>query len=757
MRNQFALVFLILIAALGVCAVAARRSHKAIGHAVWLLLISLLPPVVGNLIIIASGNRTTALIGCYTYFVGMDFVMYALLAFTIKYCFLRWPKGLRAFIYALLALDAAQLLANPFFHHAFGIETLQLDGFAYHRMVPLLGQRIHRIVDYGILAAVLVVFVVKLVRSPRIHSERYSVILATMLATTAWESYYIFSRVPVDRSMIGFGVFGLLVYYFALHYRPMRLLDRLLAGIASQSPEALFFFDGNGRCIWANPQGEALTGVDERDYEPAATRLVKLFGVPDPSSDWSVRRVTGQGDDARYYTIEKHTLADARDKAAGSFLSVRDNTEEQMALKRERYIARHDVLTGIYTRTYLYERIAERLGVDREPRYLIVFVDVKDFKIVNDIFGSAFGDYALKRIAEWVSENLSENCLYGRLAGDTFGVCLPAEEFNPARIEDKLSRFVVREGSIEHHILIHLGVYEVAEPGLEVSVMFDRAHMALTTIKDDYQKHIAWYDEAMRRQVLWSQHISTQLSDALAQRQVRPYLQPIVDVAGRVLGAEALVRWIHPTDGFLSPAAFIPVFEKNGMIAQVDKHMWRCACEALARWKDERPDLFISINISPKDFYFMDVAAELRAIVAEFGIEPSRLRVEITETVMMTDVEHRVEMLKDLRRDGFIIEIDDFGSGFSSLNMLKDMPVDVLKIDMAFLTNAEDDAKARTIVRNVIQLSKELGIESLTEGVETDAQRRMLTEMGCKLYQGYYFAKPMPVEDFEAYCDGQGK
>ena len=232
-------------------------------------------------------------------------------------------------------------------------------------------------------------------------------------------------------------------------------------------------------------------------------------------------------------------------------------------------------------------------------------------------------------------------------------------------------------------------------------------------------------------------------------------MQPIVDAAGRVLGAEALVRWIHPTDGFLSPAAFIPVFENNGMIAQVDKHMWRCACEALARWKDRR-DLFISINISPKDFYFMDVAAELRAIVAEFGVEPSRLRVEITETVMMTDVEHRVEMLKDLRRDGFIIEIDDFGSGFSSLNMLKDMPVDVLKIDMAFLTKAEDDAKARTIVRNVIQMSKELGIESLTEGVETDAQRRMLAEMGCRMYQGFYFAKPMPVEDFEAYCDGQG-
>lgn len=757
MRNAFMIVFGILILMLLTCAIAAHRARKAIGHSVWLLLIALLPPVIGNLVIIVSRTYMPALVGCYIYYVGMDFMMYAALAFTLNYCYLQWPRGVRGFIYTLLFLDAAQLLANLYFHHAFRLEEIPLDGYPYFRMVPLLGQYIHRGLDYGLLAVIMIVFFVKLVRSPRVQSERYSVILSVMVGTAAWESYYIFARIPVDSSMIGFGVFGLLVYYFALHYRPMRLLDRLLAGIASQSKEALFFFDGNGRCIWANPPGEELTDVDERDYEPASSRLVSRFGVLDPSANWSVRRVMGKGDAARFYALEKHTLSDERGKTAGSFLSVRDNTEEQRELMHEMYIARHDLLTGIYTREYLYQCIAEKIEEEPDTPLLIVFVDVKDFKIINDIFGNAFGDLTLKRVAEWVGENLSENCLYGRLAGDTFGVCIPKEEFNPERIEERLSRFVVQDGNIEHNILIHLGVYEVAEQGLDVSVMFDRAHMALMTIKDDYQKHIAWYDEAMRRQVLWSQHISTQLDEALAQRQVRPYLQPIVNAAGRVVGAEALVRWIHPTDGFLSPGAFIPVFEKNGMVAQLDKHMWRCACEALARWKDIRGDLFISINISPKDFYFMDVAAELRSIVAEFGIPPARLRVEITETVMMADIDNRVKMLKDLRRDGFLIEIDDFGSGFSSLNMLKDMPVDVLKIDMAFLTRTDNNDKAQTIVRNVIQMSKELGIESLTEGVETEEQWQALAEMGCRLYQGYYFAKPMPVEDFEAFCDKQAR
>ena len=148
----------------------------------------------------------------------------------------------------------------------------------------------------------------------------------------------------------------------------------------------------------------------------------------------------------------------------------------------------------------------------------------------------------------------------------------------------------------------------------------------------------------------------------------------------------------------------------------------------------------------------MDVAAELRDIVREFDIDPSRLRIEITETVMMTDIENRMRILNELRGEGFVVEIDDFGSGYSSLNMLKDMPVDVLKIDMAFLTKDEDNGKARTIVRNMIQLSQELGIASLTEGVETDAQYQALSDMGCRLFQGYYFAKPMPVDEFEAFC-----
>ena len=754
MREGILIVLIILIGALTVCAFQARRSHKVIGGQVSLLLFALLPPVIGNAFLIASHSRSLSTLGYYIYFIGMDVLMFALLSFTFAYCRLAWPnRGVKWLVYSALIVDTVQLLCNPVFGHAFTTELIMVEGEPYYRLVCLTGQSFHRLVDYCIFFSVLTIFIFKILNAPRIYLERYLVILLTMIFAGAWQSFYIFSRTPVDRSMIGYGIFGLLVFYFSLYYRPLRLLDRMLAGIASEMAEALFFFDALDQCIWANQPARSLTGIDENEYEHAEERLLQIFGNQiRQKSEWCAKRVLGTGENTRYYLLERHTVTENRGKMAGSFLSIRDQTEEQRALQKEKYIAAHDALTELYTKEHLYECISERIREYPEKRYLVLYVDVKDFKIANDIFGNAFGDFALQCIANRIRERFSGNCLYGRIGGDTFGVFMPSAEFDAARITEIFSRFVVSDGNVEHNILIHLGVYEITESGLDVSVMFDRARLALSTVKDEFQTRITYYDNEMRDRVLWNQHISSQLSDAIRTRQIRPYLQPIVDRNGKVVGAEALVRWIHPVDGFLSPASFIPVFEKNGMIVEVDKYMWRCACEILARWEKEGIEAFISVNISPKDFYFMDVAAEIKKVVKEYRVNPSRLRVEITETVMMTEIDKRIRILNELKEAGFLIEMDDFGSGYSSLNLLKDMPVDLIKIDMMFLNKSKNDLKAQKILHNIISLSDDLGISSLTEGVETMPQYEMLSGMGCKLFQGYYFSKPVPVDEFEKSC-----
>ena len=705
--------------------------------------------MAGNLLIISATTKLPATIGCYLYYIGIDFTVFGLLRYILSYCNIPWKANkARVFVLSLLGLDVFQLLANIFFGHAFGLERIELYGQPYYRMVPYLPQNLHRLLVYGVLAAVLVILLLKMLHSSRINANRYGVIFFTLLAVIVWCTFYVVSRTPLDRSMIGYAVFGLLAFYFSLYYKPLLLLNRIMMDISAELPDAVFFFDDAGNCIWLNREGRRLLDIQGQDLDGAAEKLKPFYASGPQTDDWTSRLELDGDGGRRYYALEKRTIRDARGYVDGSFLSVRDDTEAQLKLKREAYRARHDELTGLYTRPYLYSRIRERLAEAPDEAFCIAFANVSSFKLINDVFGVDFGDSVLKQIAEQMRRYMPEGSVYGRLGGDTFGVLIPRAQFDPESVEKRLTNFTVKTGELDYHVLIHVGVYEVRNPGLEVSVMFDRARIAASSLRNDFHTHIAWYDDRMRDNLLWEQQITGDLKNALTERQIVPYLQPLVDASGKVVGAEALVRWNHPEYGFLPPAKFIPVFEQNGMIAEVDRYMWRCACEQLDRWRDN--DLFISVNISPKDFYFMDVASEIQGLVKEYGVDPARLRLEITESVMISDVENKVRLLAGLREAGFIVEMDDFGSGYSSLNMLKNMPIDVIKIDMVFLRNSEQDEKSRMILRNIINMSTDLNIVPLTEGVETEKQYDELSRMGCKLFQGYFFAKPMTVSDFEA-------
>lgn len=742
MRFAFAVIFFIVAVVLAVCGIIARRSSRPSSIYVSRLLFALIPPVIGNMIIIQTGNKTISTVGSYIYFLGMDVVMAALLIFALDYCRINW-KGKKPLIILSLVLlaDMVQLLLNLQFRHAFRTLPVIVDGYAYYRLVPFAGQRFHRILDYAIFFAVLILFIVKTKRTPKIYAERYLLILISMFIVGGWNSFYILSRSPVDRSMIGYGVFGLLVFYFTIFYRPVRLLDNMLAELAQEMNDAVFLFDASNLCVWANNRGIDLIGVEEDQYEPVGPRLKAMFGSLEGSGNWTSERIIGSGEDKRYYTLERREV-----NRSGSSLTVHDGTEERREIEQKIYTATHDSLTDLYTREELYNKIVETIEADPRTTFNIVYLDVDDFKLSNDLFGTDFGDKVLIKIADWIRGVFREKGVYGRLFGDKFGICIPESDFDEEKIESDLSHFIVEKESMRYALSVHLGVYTMTDRSVDVSVMFDWAHMALNTIKKNMHAHVAYYTDQMRQSAIWNRQIETDLQRGIKNRELTPYLQPLLDRKGRVVGAEALVRWQHPEKGFLMPGQFIRALESNGLIAMMDKYMWESACEILARWKN---DLFISVNISPKDFYFLDVAEEIKALARKYGIAPHRLRLEITETVMMTDLENRVAILNELRAEGFIIEMDDFGNGYSSLSLLKDIPVDVLKIDMNFLRDSVEKTRSNVIVNSIIKMSEDLGMDSLTEGVETEDQYKILADMGCKMFQGYYFGKPMPVESFE--------
>ena len=693
-----------------------------------------------------------ARIGYDLNFIGMDAFVISLLFFVYAYCEMGKPrKGMRVFLISLGSLDVLQYILNPFLKFTYATETIMVDGSEFHRIIPGIGQSLHMYYCLGVFVGSFFILIVVTAKASKVYVEKYLIILFSMVAAVVIRTYSVVSRQPLDTSMLGFGLFGILVYYFSLHFRSRRVLDRILASVASDMPEALFFFDESGKCIWMNEPGKKLIGYSKGKYDDVKTNLKFLFDDIDfENTGWEKKVIIGHGDDVQFVVLSMSRAEDDRGRPTGSYLSVRDDTKIELEHEKEIYNSTHDDVTDLFTKEYFYERVAKRLNNDEDTDYMAGYFEISNFKVINDVFGKEFGNYAVKSITEILKKNSSKKTLYGRLTVDSFGILIDKSKFDEEKIEAMLENFTVKDDNLEHRFILRFGIYDISEDDEnDVPLFFDSARLATTMISDNYQKRIVYYDDELRDEIVHDQIISNQLGAAIAQKQIKPYLQPIVDTKGLLAGAEALIRWEHPDEGLMLPSMFIPVFEKNGLISVVDKYMWRCACELLAKWKAKGIGSFISINISPRDFYRLDVVAELSALVKEFGIEPEKLRVEITETAMTTDTATMQKIISDLRDLGFIVEMDDFGSGYSSLNLLKDINLDLIKIDMNFLKDSEYNMKAGLIIKNIINMSEDIGIATLTEGVETAKQFENLYSMGCRLFQGYYFSKPVPVETFE--------
>ena len=494
MRIAFTILFPVLVIALAACAVKARRSNKAIGRYVALLAVGLIPPVIGNLLIIASSSETISIIGCYTYFIGMDLAVLALIRFTFAYCDLNWPNRVLPFlVYGILIADAIQLLLNPVFGHAFTTEVITVEGADYYSLVPLTGQAFHRIVDYGVFAASIIIFIVKVVRAPRIDMERYGVILFAMIVTGIWQTFYIFSRTPMDRSMIGFGVFGLLVYFFAIWYKPVRLLDHMLANVASEIPEAMFFFDANGHCIWVNASAHKLIGIGD-DLEKVPDLLRKMFGEwRQNASEWKGQYSSIDKDKEKTYVIERHLVTDDRGRLAGSFLQVRDNTMEQKTLQREIHHATHDSLTGVYNRSG-YSLLMDHTKLETTCMLLI---DIDYFKDVNDEYGHTTGDLILKKLTETVQEHFRSEDPVSRIGGDEFVVLLSdVHEKMDDLIKSKIDAINEKLGQPKDGlppISVSVGV-AYGKDAESREEMFEQADKALYAAKEGGRKSCVFYD-----------------------------------------------------------------------------------------------------------------------------------------------------------------------------------------------------------------------------------------------------------------------
>ncbi len=445
---------------------------------------------------------------------------------------------------------------------------------------------------------------------------------------------------------------------------------------------------------------------------------------------------------------------------------VHEPYDEQIVLRRFQNVIRlretsiamktvsRDDLTGLYSKPYFLVQAQKILENRGDKNYDIICIDIEKFKLVNDICGIEIGNKILRKLGQVILEEAKNwNGIAGHFSEDVFFVLNERpESFG----EEGFKKNIDKLNSMEEvkrfnlHLRLVFGLYQVKNLRTSISVMCDRAQMAAEKIKGHYGVYYCYYDDSIRKKMIGEQKIAGSMEAALKNREFLVYYQPKYDLATETIaGAEALVRWKSKEMGMMPPGEFIPLFEKNGFITRMDMYVWEKVCVDLRAWMSAGNKIVpVSVNVSRADLLNPSLVDTLSSLVKKYEIPPKYLHLEITESAYTEDPEQIVKIIYELRKRDFMIEMDDFGSGYSSLNMLSEMPIDILKLDMTFVRNEMERTNGKGILSYIISLANWLNLKVVAEGVETKGQVTQLKKMGCSYVQGYYFSKPLDRDEF---------
>lgn len=410
-----------------------------------------------------------------------------------------------------------------------------------------------------------------------------------------------------------------------------------------------------------------------------------------------------------------------------------------------------DELTGVYVRQAFIRRAEKMLRDNPDIDYDILLADIVDFKQINEKYGNKMGDKILMSVGDFLVSKKADNNLIGRYGGDLFVVL--TDHDNMTHICNKLDQYIDQlETEALPFFEMKFGRYTHIDHDRSITTVCDHAHLALNSIKDKYDKICAVYDDGFRKKLEIQRKIEGSMREALKDEQFKVYYQPKHAAStGKLVGAEALIRWIHPEFGFMSPGEFIPIFERNGFVTETDDYVWERTCKNIRRWMDSGLGVVpISVNCSKLAFGQDNLVERFNEPVKSYEIPANLLHIEITESLMEEDVNVLTEVLSELRDDGFEIELDDFGAGYSSINILSTLPLDVVKLDMSFMKQF-GDIKRTKVLEACVNLGRNLGYQTISEGVETEEQLEMLKKLGVDTIQGFYYSKPIPESEFEEY------
>lgn len=428
--------------------------------------------------------------------------------------------------------------------------------------------------------------------------------------------------------------------------------------------------------------------------------------------------------------------------------------------KRLYYFAYFDDVTGGKNLKYMEQFVETELKKNPYNKYCLVYIDMVKFKLINDKFGHDISSETLRKIYTMISENLDNSEIVSRIAGDEFLLFLKFDSNKDilSRLKSVMDR-ITKYGKedLQHtNIIFRVGIYKITDKSMEFYKMIDRADMAQHTLAQQggYETKYAFYDDSTRSSLKRDYEIQQKMQSSLDHKEFEVYLQPKYNIqSNSLMGAEALIRWNDKEWGMLQPSSFISLFEYNGFIIKIDRFVFRQVCRYIRSWLDSGYDPgVISVNLSKAHFLEPNFLEEFENIRKEYGVPAKYIELELTESLVFQNMTLLFDLTEELHLLGYKCSLDDFGSGYSSLNILKNIPVDVLKLDRGFFIGNYDN-RSQQVINGIINITKDLGIKTVAEGVETISQIHFLKDIGCDAVQTFIYSKPMPINEYRLFAD----
>ncbi len=746
--------FIIFVIQLIVWRLIRLKNKKDYVKSVDMTLLFSIASLVCSSIYLSTRHILVAEIAYNLSFIALDGIVFGLYSFSKK--FAEYEKNLQIVnkvYYFLVSVDVILFILNIFYKQSFALElkSIPYNGFYWSiHFTPLIAYNF--IINLVILVFTIYMLLLKIKRVPSFYKNIYKIFVYPycIAAIVCYLSFFL--DLWINLCFFFYGFLSYLFFHYNIYKADVIIKEITVKNIIKNFPVATCWFNKEDNLVYQNKKAETLFTKELKWNENQIKLFYSKFMENNHARnlDTAVSKQTFEiKGKERIFEIIYQKLFNDHD-FIGSYLNFKDMTDEIEKNKQNYILANYDSLTGIYNRERFFEVADEQIRSNPEAEWLMICTNIKGLRLVNDLFGIKMGDEVLKHQANYIKERVKETEVYGHIVDDKFAILMLKENFTADYFDPKMLDIIKVSENNDFHIDYNVGIYESSNVIESSKYMYDKAIMALDNLPEDSTERIVYYNESIMHTYLDDRAIVSDFNYGLNNNYFYMYLQPIFDNDKKMIGAEALTRWNKPGSGILMPEQFIYPFERAGLIYKLDMYIWEKVAQKLSYWqKMGYSDLFISINISINDIFYFDVYEYLCRLIEKYSINPKNIKLGIKESVLISDYGKGISLFKQFKEKGFDIEIDDFGSRYCSLNVLKDVDADYLRINLHNMGNISSEGTGKIIIQSIVSLAKELDILVIGDNVETQEQFDFLRKIGCGIYQGYFFSKALQDKAFD--------